>query len=423
MYNILSLFSAAIAKLAGNRATVMPKKRQVKSKDTHKEPNFRLLDNERLEDWLKKHTPDCYPRCYPEKGEMTYPDRYSNIKRALLPIHDEVEIGAMSAGATKWMKELIEVIKTIENPSERDRKLKQLSDSDPIVYLNNHGHAHVDKVIERISEILPFFENGHLDPYEGFLLLCAIQIHDIGIVFGRDGHERRCREILEKECKPFIKDNLERRVIEELALVHGGAFNGDPNTIGCLVPQRALNNKNIRNRLLAALLRFGDELADDSSRANRVGLEHGTIQEGSLIYHHYSQSLHTVRLDRENITGKIQLELYYEFDTNIATMKFKKNGIEKYLLDEIYDRTLKMERERRYCMRFLTPCFSLDKIKVEIIIQSANQKDPFKNDKIQYTLEECGYPIYPGTGRIKDFSADLRNGEEEMKHIKKEWGL
>lgn len=374
-----------------------------------------------MEDWLLSKSPSCFPNFSSFNGENSYPNRYIAFKDALLPIHNSVEKGAMAAGAIEWMDKTIEIIKKIEDGEERRHSMDQLIKSDPIVHLNNHGPGHVNKVIEKVSEMLHFFDGGHLTPYEGFFLLCAIQAHDIGNVFGREEHEKRCKEILEEKGKPIIPDSFERKVIEKLAMVHGGAINGERDTVGFLSESKKLYERKVRKKLLAALLRFGDELADDSSRADREGLERGTILVGSRIYHRYSASLHTVQIERNKETERVQLNLSYEIDSDLATQVFKKNNDNTYLLDEIYNRTLKVERERRYCMRFLRPFFSLDSIRVEIIIQ--NSKNAFQSDKIQYTLEETGYPSTPESGSIKKFLSDLRSGEEEEQYLKKEWDL
>lgn len=381
---------------------------------------IKLEPNEQLEEWLIKHSNECFPNFSPDRGEKPYPDRYIEFKKAILPIHNQVEKGAMARGAIEWMEETKAIIEKIKDPDESRHLLYRLIESDPIVYLNNHGLGHVNKVIERVSEILHFFDRGHLTPYEGFFLLCAIQAHDVGNVFGRKDHEKHCKDILEDKGKPYIPDSFERKVIEKLALVHGGAFNGELDTISCLFEKKPLYERYVRKRLLAALLRFGDELADDASRSDRDGIERGTILEGSRIYHHYSQALHTVKIER-NDNDKLQVFLSYEFDSDVASQKFNKNSKDKYLLDEVYDRTLKMERERRYCMRFLRPCISLDAIRVEIVIQCA--KIAYKCDRINYTLEEKGYPSELGSGSIKNFVAAIRSGEEEMEHLKREWGL
>lgn len=379
-----------------------------------------LKRGESLEEWLKVFDEACFPTYSPDKGEKPYPDRYEGLKNALLPVHNKVEKGAMAAEVMKWFEKAKSTIADIEDESERRVQLNVLLESDPVVYLNNHGRGHVDKVVERVSEMLHFFDRGHLTPYEGFFLLCAIQVHDVGNVFGRDGHEKRCREILEGDVKPFIRDKFERQAIERLASVHGGLANGERDTISLLPETRPLHARTLRKRLLAALLRFGDELADDSSRADHDGLERGSIPQGSRIYHRYSEALHTVKMDRNNENQRVQLFLSYELDSALANQQFMKEGQPKYLLDELYDRTLKMERERRYCMRFLRPYFSLDSIRVEISIQHAS--NPFKREIIQYTLEESGYSCIPASGSIKQFGV-VRSGEEQIEYLKREWGL
>ncbi|MEN6374084.1 MAG: hypothetical protein ABFD75_04775 [Smithella sp.] len=380
-----------------------------------------LEKNENLEDWLKARDNNAFPKFSISKGEKPYPERYFNFSDAILPIHNLVEKSAMAAEAQIWIEKCIEKIGKCKDERERTLLLNKFKESDPIMYLNNHGQGHVNKVIEKVSEMLHFFDRGHLTSYEGFFLLCSIQIHDVGNVFGREEHEKRCRTILEDKAKPFIPDKFERNVIEKLSLVHGGIINGDRDTIGFLPDTRMLHEQKIRKRLLAALLRFGDEMADDSSRADNDGLDKGIIPEGCRIYHHYSASLHTVKIEKDTENEKVQLNLSYEFDSDLATKKLKKNGEYRYLLDEIYNRTLKLERERRYCMRFIRPYFSLDGVRVEIIIQHA--QNPIKRDIIRYTLEENGYLSDPPSDTIKLFGEEIRSGEEEVQHLKKEWEL
>ncbi|MCB2188939.1 MAG: hypothetical protein KQJ78_21165 [Deltaproteobacteria bacterium] len=379
-----------------------------------------IVENESIEKWFSEQNDNEFPRYSLAKGEISYKERYLRFKESLIPIHNSVERNAMAAGAVEWMEETKKIFSEIEDNAKRDEKLRQLEESDPVVHLNNHGVGHVDKVIEKLSEMLWSFERGYLTPYESFFLLCAIQIHDVGNNFGRENHERSLKRILDEKGQPHIPDSFERKLIEKLALVHGGTMEGMKNTIDYLEEKKTLYEKKLRKRLLAALLRFADELADDSSRADREGLSLGTILEGSLIYHRYSEALHTVKIEK-NENEKLQVYLSYEIDSDLAGKKFKKNGKEKYLLDEIYDRTLKMERERRYCMRFIRPCLSLDCIRVEIVIQ--NTRDSFKREKIQYTLKENGYPSAPATGSILDFSSSIRCGSEQYQYLQREWSL
>ena len=259
-----------------------------------------------------------------------------------------------------------------------------------------------------------------IDAYEGFLLLCAIQVHDVGNVFGREEHEKKCREILQRQGSLILPDNPEIMEISRIAMVHGGAYGDDRDTISALLPNTGLKARTIKPRFLAALLRFADELADDSTRADQEALDNGLMPQWSRIYHEYSRSLHSVSVDRPE-NGPIGVSLFYEFSDELATQTLEKNGKDKLLLDEIYDRTIKMERERRYCMRFLRPNISVDEIRVKITIQ--NSRNLIKNDVITYTLAEVGYPDTPVSGRIKDFGEEIRNGKEEKQHLIEKWQL
>ena len=80
-----------------------------------------------------------------------------------------------------------------------------------------------------------------------------------------------------------------------------------------------------------------------------------------------------------------------------------------------------MERERRYCMRFIRPYFSLEAIKVYITISNSNNS--FQNETINYTLEEKGYPNEPTGDSIKKFESNIRTGEEEKEYLINEWNL
>lgn len=107
----------------------------------------------------------------------------------------------------------------------------------------------------------------------------------------------------------------------------------------------------------------------------------------------------------------------YEFDSNIAATRYGKAGHQKFLVDEIYERTLKMERERRYCIRYLRPYCPLERIKVQITITNAN--DEFLSYPITYTLEESGYPSTP-FATIRDVDCNIKTGTELLDELRKE---
>ena len=122
--------------------------------------------------------------------------------------------------------------------------------------------------------------------------------------------------------------------------------------------------------------------------------------------------MHTVSVKEK------QVDLHFQIPKKKAIVKFNKqveNGdtvevVETYLLDEIFKRTLKMHREKMYCMRFLIAGgIFIEKINVTIEIFSDDYNDTLK--RVHYKLEEKGYP--GDVGEITNLCPDLngRDGE------------
>ena len=138
--------------------------------------------------------------------------------------------------------------------------------------------------------------------------------------------------------------------------------------------------------MLAAILRFADELADERSRAAGFLLQLSKIHPTSEVYHKYAHSLHSVMVDAQGGT----VDLHFDMPLADACKTFGKGNQQVYLLDEIYERTMKAHRERTYCMRFLRPQISIERIDVEIKVYGNDYNKELA--KIPYRLEESGYP-------------------------------
>lgn len=364
-----------------------------------------ILNCKSLDELLNKGGIDEYPDTF---GRKTHIERYKELadKFAQFP----VEMGAMQDAIIKWMEELQKKFKDInenDDKGEREREINKMFEDDPIIFLNRHDTSHTKKVMDRALELIKCFNGVDFSCYEIYFLMCAIVVHDVGNIYGRAGHEKKLAEILNNQCDNIIPDAIERRVISRIAGVHGGKIWGSSDTISVLNETYTVNGFKIKEQLLAAILRFADELADDVTRANYDALDSNIIGPASQIYHIYSEKLHTVALQKNKVTNAYEVFLAYQFDSNVAKTLYGKAGQQRYLVDEIYARTIKMERERRYCIRYLRPYCSLERIVVEIVIT----KDVFDEEKISYTLEEKGYPVVPFSS-IKDVSADILSGEE-----------
>ena len=241
-------------------------------------------------------------------------------------------------------------------------------------------------MIRRASELLEAYPND-ISSYEKYLLLVAIRFHDIGNAHGRELHELRAEQYM-KELRVLLgDDSAEQRIIFMIAQAHGGTTpDGHKDKITPLPRNEPLLGKVVRPRVLAALLRFADELADERSRAVRFKPLASAIPKGSEVYHAYASALQSVLVNAPGGT----VSLHFEMKRDDAKRKFGKGSTEVYLLDEIYERSLKMHYERIYCMRFLRPIVAIDKINVEIKVFGDGYLEQLAT--IAYKLEETGYP-------------------------------
>lgn len=261
--------------------------------------------------------------------------------------------------------------------------------------LTDHGPYHVETVIQRAASLLSYPKDKfpHLSPYEVYLFLLAIHFHDVGNILGRDKHETKHAEVMKEFDRMMGNEMVERQAIQKIAGAHGGKINGSKDTISALLPAGPVLGQVVRYQTLAAILRFSDELADDSHRANRIGQSLGFIPKESEVYHAYAKSLHSVLV----LPEEHRVALHYSFLKKDAIRTFgKKTGEdivkEVYLLDEIYARTMKMHFERKYCMQFMQEAVRIDAIDVRIEVYEDDYSIETCIDPIGYRLQEGGYP-------------------------------
>ena len=343
-----------------------------------------------LEEYISRGKDEDFP---PQNKKKRYSERFQDFYKIFLDY--PTELGAMSAEINNWLSKLPKLLKKIckiTDESERTSKIQELIDEKMILFLTDHGENHIKKVQEKALEIIRCFEFSPLSYYETFLLICAISLHDIGNIYGRANHEKRLDDVVKTACvNDLIVDSNEMRDISKIACVHGGIINGNKDTISFLPVTAPLHGKTLRLRLLAAILRFADELADDYTRVSKKVIKSGILSKISEIYHCYSSSLDIVTFGKNSLNKAWEISLNYNLEEEVAKKKFYKEGKEVYLLDEIYQRTLKMEKERRYCVRYLRPYCNIEKIKV--VIEITTSKSLFPSIKpIVYELEEGGYP-------------------------------
>ena len=256
--------------------------------------------------------------------------------------------------------------------------------------LTDHGPQHIETVISRASDLIRA-RSCDLSSYEVFLLLAAIHLHDVGNIHGRTGHQYTAIDVVDWLGAAVSPDAIVRRTIMQLAAAHTAGDSPDKDTIGKLVPETHILNNRVRPRLLAAILRFADELAEERRRASRYLRDTGKLPKGAEVYHSLSHALHSVTIDHESR----EVVLRFDIDKNDAVRQLGKNGSYAYLLDEILERSKKLHLERMYAMYFVRDWIQLEAIRVFIEVHD-NGLEPI--EKIGYRLAECGYPTEPDAG-------------------------
>jgi hypothetical protein len=251
--------------------------------------------------------------------------------------------------------------------------------------LNDHGKGHIKTVIQRAGLILEDRIEG-LIGYEIFILLLAIHFHDVGNIFGRDDHEKKIFEVMGELKLSF--DNATIRQICDIAMAHGGYVNNNKDTIIHLPTEDYLNGIKIRPSLLAAILRFSDEIADDYSRASRFLDKLGVIPPQNKVFHDLSNSLQPPAISGDTLILK------FEIPYNLAISKSTKiKSIEEvdeiYLYDEIINRLRKCIIELEYCRKYSHGFILINGIHASITVfyPESNRK---YSDNIRLRLS--GYP-------------------------------
>lgn len=291
------------------------------------------------------------------------------------------------------------------------------SSEDQGVY-TDHSIDHFNAVIIYAGKLLGLntldskVELG-LHPYEVFILLVSILLHDAGNILGRKEHEKKPLQIFMDMGAAICSDRFEAMPIAKIAEVHGGKAIDEKGS----VTKDTIRNANLdedacyrsisyRPRLIASLVRFADEICEDRSRAARFLLERGSLPEKSEIFHSYAMSISSVDVD----LGSKCINIKYELNHDDILDKKGKNGFKQYLIDEINERLEKMFRELCYCKCFMYEVVSITKIRATVIIYDQSSEAQRK----VLELKEDGYP--PSTVFSMGSTYPEWNGEH-VKHL------
>jgi len=260
----------------------------------------------------------------------------------------------------------------------------------------DHSGEHFDEVVKyagKLSGIDGSEESTHLYPYEIYLLLMGIRLHDVGNIFGRAGHEKRALDVYKAATASASRDKFETQAITKIAQCHGGkATDGTKDTISELRELDHLGSSTpFRPRMVAALVRLADELCEHRGRVSQHLIESGGIPPQNLLFHLYANAIRSSVVNRREKSFSIEFVLHkrnlitqYDASTDPPTRK--------YLLDEVIDRIAKLNLERIYCNQFLDPPLQISLVRATIIIVDGPEEDEHEIDKRIVEIRPAGYP-------------------------------
>jgi hypothetical protein len=284
------------------------------------------------------------------------------------------------SGVIEYDKSFDEIEKFLNENVHREVNLGAALNSNEL--LTDHGPEHVATVIKRAGMILEGKEQ-ELTGFELYLLLLSIHFHDIGNIYGRDEHEKSITRVMERLKEKLPIDYASQIYIADIAMTHGGKINGSKNTIGILIPDDHLMGQPIRPQLIAAVLRFADEIAEDNTRALRF-FRDGELPHPNEVFHVFCQCLEQPAISGSDLIIKFNIK-----HDQVVRQLGKEKG-EVYLYDEILSRLKKMYCELSYCKRFAPSFIRISRIKVTIKVFKEWRKEWEEG----FILQEQGYPSY-----------------------------
>lgn len=288
--------------------------------------------------------------------------------------------------------------------------------NEPGLY-TDHSADHFDEVVlhagimlglKRDSDVKGLIErvksnNWTLAPYEIYILLLSIRLHDVGNINGRENHEQGINKVICNFSIPHLhRDKIEANMIAAIAGAHGGKTpEGDKDTIGKL--QQCESNghiSDIDSKKIAAITRFADEICENRQRVSSS--EALDIPSHNLVFHKYAEAI------VGNSVKDKTLYLFFQFHLGDLSTKYQvyeevggaKQLVEVHLPVIILDRLKKTELERRYCNRFIPDLAQIRGISVKIeILEDEKDEESFKHEVLEqmtFTLKEEGYPSKEG---------------------------
>jgi len=224
-----------------------------------------------------------------------------------------------------------------------DEVVRNIPRSEPD--LTDHSETHLADVMKQVCALIGP-DGDCLSPHELYLLAISILFHDVGNLHGRRDHQAKIADIYNAARNGEARFHPERNAVLAIAAAHTGSTKtGDKDTVRD-VTTLSFDGSRIKGQELAAILRFGDELAEGPHRTSAYLLNHHGYKPENVIFHKYASSVEYF-IDRSE--GRIAIT--YTFDLELVDGKLEVGqGVKlEQILSFCYSRIVKLDQERKYC--------------------------------------------------------------------------
>lgn len=243
-------------------------------------------------------------------------------------------------------------------------------------FLTDHGEQHIRSVTQACGSLLDRHLGRDISPNKQklttldiFLVLSAVLWHDVGNVYGREGHAARAVEMTNQIKSLGFPEPEIHRLVAEIAQAHSGrdglakaSQEQDCSTFH--------NTYTVYPRALAAVVRFGDEISENRFRisatllpdvpaANRIFWEYANTIAASRPEPARNRVVLTINMQRE---GAIQ-----EYESHEFPERNSEEG-RIHLLSYVLCRLEKMNNERAYCSPQFLRYATIEEIEARITI-------------------------------------------------------
>jgi len=228
---------------------------------------------------------------------------------------------------------------------------------------NNHGPGHINRVLDKLNELLgaDALDADIIAPYELFLCMMAILYHDVGILRARQGHPDWSAAFLDRDENAYVINPQDKPIIRAAVVSHSSSKDiNDECSAFSQIEQ--IGSHDVRPRVVAALVRLADELDEDYRRAPPQAAEKIGLPPDSEFFWMFCQRVLGVRPERQ----KLEIAINVRFEkSDVARIVFL-GGSQRSFISAFAEKLAKINHERKTVAAFLPPMLRYHRLVVSV---------------------------------------------------------